>query len=310
MPSLSRRRFLTIAASSAALGLGVPGSLSAADAPALSRWRGMALGSAASITLAHPDAKAILAGVLAEIERLEAIFSLYRPDSALVRLNAEGELTTAPFELAECLGLAALVHRQTGGAFNPAIQPLWALYADSFGTGRHPTDKEIQAAKALSAWEGVAYTPDRISLGRKGKALTLNGIAQGFIADKVARLLTERGLTDIMIDTGELRALGGRPDGSEWTVTLAGDRGTRSLRDRALATSAPLGTTFDQAGTAGHILDPRSGLPAGRKWRQVSVSAPSAAIADGLSTAFCLMSREEIEATLQKMPEVSLVDIV
>ncbi|SHN08425.1 FAD:protein FMN transferase [Roseibium suaedae] len=310
MPTLSRRRFLSISAGASALSLALPGALLAAETPPLSRWQGSALGSAASITLAHPQAKAILAEVLAEIERLEAIFSLYRTDSALVRLNAEGELIAPPFELVECLGLCGLLHRQTDGAFNPAVQPLWTLYADNYGTGQRPTDKDIEKAKALSAWEGVAYAPDRISLEGKGRALTLNGIAQGFIADKVARLLTERGLTNVMIDTGELRALGGQPDGHEWTVTLAGDRGTRSLRDRALATSAPLGTTFDQQGLTGHILDPRTGLPAGTQWRQVSVSAPSAAIADGLSTAFCLMPLSQIEETLKRMPEAALADIV
>jgi thiamine biosynthesis lipoprotein len=64
--------------------------------------------------------------------------------------------------------------------------------------------------------------------------------------------------------------------------------GQVALRSRALATSAPLGTTFDQAGTLGHILDPRSGLPAAPVWRAASISAPSAALADALSTAACL----------------------
>jgi len=63
-----------------------------------------------------------------------------------------------------------------------------------------------------------------------------------------------------------------------------------ALRQRALATSAPLGTTFDQAGHDGHILDPATGTPAASAWRSVSVSAPSAAIADALATAACLMS--------------------
>ncbi|MGL4279250.1 MAG: FAD:protein FMN transferase, partial [Albidovulum sp.] len=61
------------------------------------------------------------------------------------------------------------------------------------------------------------------------------------------------------------------------------------LRARALATSAPLGTVFDAAGKAGHILHPVTGEPAARIWRAVSVSAPSAALADALSTAACLI---------------------
>ena len=70
-----------------------------------------------------------------------------------------------------------------------------------------------------------------------------------------------------------------------------------ALRDRALATSAPLGTVLDAAGAVGHIIDPKSGRPAGSQWRQISVSAPLAAVADALSTAACLMpDRAAIEA--------------
>jgi thiamine biosynthesis lipoprotein len=78
------------------------------------------------------------------------------------------------------------------------------------------------------------------------------------------------------------------------------------LRDQALASSAPLGTVFDAAGTAGHILDPRSGATARPRFRLVSVTAPSAALADGLSTALCLMDRPQIDATLARFPAARL----
>ncbi len=64
------------------------------------------------------------------------------------------------------------------------------------------------------------------------------------------------------------------------------------------ATSAPRGTVFDAAGQVGHILDPRNGRPGG-SWRQVTVTASNAALADGLSTAFCLMS----EAGVNRMSD-------
>ena len=89
------------------------------------------------------------------------------------------------------------------------------------------------------------------------------------------------------------------PDGAPWPVTLANTGGQIvPLSNAAIATSAPLGTTFDDLGTVGHILDPRSGQPFGQ-WKQVSVSATTAAVADGLSTAFCLMTKAEITAAGQ-----------
>lgn len=303
MAILSRRRFLVLTAGFGTLGTLPPAAArSGAD---IARWRGTALGSAASITLAHPDGRRILDGVLAEITRLEGIFSLYRADSALSRLNRDGSLVDPPFELVECLGLAGSLHRLTSGAFDPTIQPLWATYAEALAAGRLPIADEIAAARARIGWPRVLVGSAGVEL-QPGMALTLNGMAQGLIADKVAALLAAYGLHDVMIDTGELRALGGRPDGGDWSVTLADGRGQVPLRDRALATSAPHGTTFDQAGRIGHILDPRSGSPGGR-WTQVSVSASSAAVADGLSTAFCLMGRPEIDAALAGAPDAQLI---
>ncbi len=291
---LSRRRFLAI---SAACCLPVP-----ALAQELHVATGQALGARVTLRLSHPDAAAIAARVLAEISRLEQVFSLYRTDSALMRLNASGTLEVPPFELLECLTLAGAVHAASGGLFDPTVQPLWALYAETAVQGRLPTEDERKAALARTGWQNLRIGPDRIALA-PGMALTLNGIAQGYIADRVAALLEAEGLADILIDTGEFRALGGDPRGGDWPVHLA-EGGQVGLRGRALATSSPLGTTFDAAGRVGHILDPRTGATAVPVWRAVSISAPSAALADALSTAACLMEvKAGIETLCEKFAE-------
>ena len=82
---MNRCRFLTITAAST-LALAAP---LAAQSPKLRQWHGVALGSAATIALDHPDADRLIGLALAEIDRLEGIFSLYRPDSALARLNRD-----------------------------------------------------------------------------------------------------------------------------------------------------------------------------------------------------------------------------
>lgn len=310
MSRLSRRRFLTISASAlSAACLTAHPAMAAAPPLPLNTWRGTALGSAARITLAHPQADSLFRDIEAELNRLENIFSLYRSGSALSRLNRDGILTDPAPELLECLSIAGAVWRATDGAFDPTVQPLWAAYAQASVEGRIPDADELAERLALTGWPLVALEADAIRLTRKGAGLTLNGIAQGYIADRIAAWLSGKGLTDILIDTGEIRALGGQPGGGDWDVTLAGSRGSHRLRDRALATSAPLGTTFDQAGTTGHILDPRSGLPARQGWTQVSVTAPTAGLADALSTAFCLMRREEIDAALKAIPAARLVDL-
>jgi thiamine biosynthesis lipoprotein len=303
MTGITRRRFFAISAAAAAL----PRTAFSA-APAI-HWRGAALGAGASMTLAgvgKTEAAPLIARVLSEIDRLEAIFSLYRSGSSLSRFNRTGRLTSPPPEMLELLTLCGAIHHQTGGAFDPTIQPLWALHAEAAAVGRMPLDADIDMARARTGWAGLRFDTGSIISTRPGMTLTLNGIAQGYIADRISNLLRSEGMAGVLVDMGEIHAIGTRADGTPWRAGIATPQeGIRSdtvmLADRALATSAPYGTVLDRAGRVGHIVDPRTGLPGGL-WRQVSVSAPRAAVADGLSTAFCLMPRNLIERTVAAYP--------
>ncbi len=298
---MNRRRFLTITATAIA-GLAAPAALAGPKRV----WTGIALGARASIRLDHPDAEAIAARAAAEIARLEGVFSLFRADSALSRLNAEGRLDAPPPELLQCLTLAGAVHRASAGAFDPTVQPLWALWAERASSGNRPTQGELTTTRDLGGWDALRLDEAAIVMA-PGMALTLNGIAQGFIGDRVAALLSAEGLTDILIDTGEHVALGQMSGGGAWPVRLA-QGGEAGLSDRALATSAPNGTVFDQGGRYGHILDPRTGEPAAARWQGISITAPSAALADALSTGACLMAdRQSIDAMTARFGGVACI---
>lgn len=289
---LTRRRFIAISAALAP-------SMALSDiGPHVET--GIALGATVNLRLSHPDAPRLAALAMAEIRRLEGVFSLNQPSSALCRLNRDAILPEPPFELLDCLSLAGSVHVASDGRFDPTVQPLWQAYAMATERGQALSEAEHAAAKALTGWTGVTLAPEAITL-HPGMALTLNGIAQGYIADRVAALLASHGLTRAMIDTGELRAL---PEG-RWPVQLP-DREI-ALEGRALATSAPLGMTFGGDGRTSHIIDPVLGLPTLARWKSVSISAPSAAVADALSTAACLTDdREQIVALCDQMPGANL----
>jgi thiamine biosynthesis lipoprotein len=307
---IARRRVLTVLGGAAALAISPAEAAEAADRGLrLSRWRGVALGAPALIALAHPHADRLLAAARAEIARLEAVFSLHRPDSALARLNREGRLAAPPADLVALLALARAVHRDSDGAFDPSVQPLWDLHARAHAAGAPPPGRDVDAARRLLGFEAVRVEPDLVALPRPGMALTLNGVAQGWIADRVAALLAAEGLTGALVHAGEIRALGPDPDGRPWRVALrdgaGAPAGATALASGGLATSAPLGTAFDQAGAAGHILDPRSGRPLGAG-PALSVAAPTAALADALSTAGCAMAPAAFARLLDGRPGVRL----
>ena len=286
---MKRRRVLGILAGVAALPV-----VGARATPNAYSWRGLALGAEAHIILDHPRAETLVRGAISEIRRLENIFSLYIADSELSRLNRDGVLFSPSFEMVELLSLCAAINLRTAGAFDPSVQALWSLYARAWSEGHAPSVARIEEARALTGWEKVSFSPSRISFERAGVMLTLNGIAQGFIADKIAAYFRREGIVNVLINTGEIAAIGTAPDGGAWAINF-GDKGDNVfLSNAAIATSAPLGTVLDKVGRVGHIIDPRTGRMGGL-WREVSVVSDLAARADGLSTGFSLMARGDIE---------------
>ena len=77
-----------------------------------------------------------------EIVRLEEVFSLYSENSALSRLNAHGFLADPPVELTELLDTCRRIFELSNGGFDPTIQPLWRLYAETYGDPRSPRAPE------------------------------------------------------------------------------------------------------------------------------------------------------------------------
>lgn len=276
-------------------------------------YQGSAFGTEVSITIAGLDrakSERLLSGAVAEMERLEAIFTLFDAQSPLRRLNSDGRLEQPPPELVEALRISAEVNQMTGGAFDPSVQPLWDLYENHFalrpGDQAGPPPEAIAEARARIGWEGVEVGTDRIEFAREGMAITLNGIAPGYAADRIADWLADRGVRHALIDAGEFRAIGSRPDSTPWLVGIrAGDdiADRIELIDRGLATSSGSGTTFDLAGQMHHLFNPQADQfsDAGRT---ISVEAPTAAVADALATAGGTMEPGDLRSLVAGDPQL------
>jgi thiamine biosynthesis lipoprotein len=314
MMRTTRRRFITITA--AAGGLPLLPMRHARAAPLLRTWTGAALGADATVQIHHPDpavADRLIAASLAEVARLERVLSLYRPESALSRLNRDGVLDEPPFDLVRVLAESRRYGALTGGAFDVTVQPLWDLYAAHFAhpgasPGGPPADA-IASAIARVGQEALEVSPSRLRLARPGMGITLNGIGQGYVTDRVVEMLRAGGVEHALVDMGEIRAVGRRPAGEPWSVGLEDPRMPGriaeqiSLADRAVATSGGYGTVFDPAGRFNHIFEPGSGRTSWR-WLSVSVESDTATQADALSTAFTLMPEE---ATARVVRNLGLV---
>ena len=313
-PKPSRRRLLVLGAMA---GLPLAGwQWQRVSTPQPLRWQGTAMGAPASLVLHHDNparAELALTATLAELERLEALFSLFRADSWLSRLNQAGRVAGAPPEFATLLRAALAMAAQTQGVFDPTVQPLWQLYFDHFvvaGATQTLAPAAVAQALARVGWRGVHIEGDAVHLARPGMALTLNGVAQGFITDRCTDVLRAHGFDRMLVDMGEPRALAAKPDGTAWRIGLADPREpSRALRtlpvvDRAVATSGGYGTRLDEAGRFTHLVNARNGQTA-PAFESVTVIAPTALQADALSTALALLPAQDVttrQALLNRHP--------
>jgi thiamine biosynthesis lipoprotein len=246
-------------------------------------------------------ARSAIALIEAEIDRLEAALSLYRPDSELCRLNREGRLAQPSADLRRALAIALDISAISDGLFDPSVQPLWEAYVDWFAASPDagaPPDAIIAPARAAADWRSIRLDADSIRTG-KGQRLTLNGLGQGYVTDRVAELLAARGLQHVLVDLGEQRALAPRRGGAPWLMARGGAAPIRLLSG-ALATSEGAGCVLGAGGAVHHLFDPRTGRSAAH-WKRISVQHRWAAIADALSTALYVASAEQIKAMLPRL---------
>lgn len=300
----SRRRFIKISAAIAGLAA-MPTSAALATSSAY-RWRGVAMGADAEMVLYHdnPDvAQNLIDACISEVHRLERIFSLYQGDSAISKLNGAGVLHAPPPELIDLLSRSQSISELTGGAFDVSVQSLWQLYQAHFTHGGGPdgpSQVALETARKLVDYRAIDVRPEVVAFARPGMSITLNGIAQGYITDAVTQVLKRAGVTNVLVNMGEIRALGRHADGQPWKVGLSSESDLEiDLIDKAVATSAGDGMVFPSSDYH-HLFDPRSGLSTHR-WKQMSVMAHTATLADGLSTAFSSLDEEHIRTVSQNM---------
>jgi FAD:protein FMN transferase len=270
--------------------------------PALERFEfaRVCMGVRATIVLYAPDnarAQAAAADAFAEIARLDAMMSDYRPASELSLLGgprpARDREVSA--ELAHVLAESVRLAHATGGAFDPTVGPLAALWREALRLGRLPDADALAKARAATGYGLVHVLGRRVTLAAPGMRLDLGGIAKGYAAEHAARRLRALGLPRCLVSlAGDVYAGQPPPGASAWRVEVRPEEGgeaigTLAIRDAAVSTSGDSAQFVEIDGVRySHIIDPRTGLGVTRR-RAVTVIARRGAAADALATALCVM---------------------
>ena len=310
---MKRRRFIQIMATSVA-GLSLPQLRASTLQPV--QWRGYTLGAEGSFTLFTEDkqrAQKIMRRCFEEIRRLEKCFSLYDAESELCQLNREGCIGSPSTDWLALLNASDQAYKATSGLFDPTIQALWNAYDKHFKANPMATNgPHLEQALSQTGWQHVHYDDAQIRFSKPGMQLSLNGIAQGYITDRVSDILKEAGYEHVLVELGETRALGTHPEGRTWNLGIKdADNPSQiseiaELNNQALATSGSYGSSFSVDGHFHHLIHPQSGRPS-TQWNSLSVIAPTATQADALSTGLSFAGAKQIEATERRLADIRIL---
>lgn len=251
------------------------------------------------------------------VARLEDLISwrIEGSDIEQLNLNAGGEFISLNSRTAEILELCLEVAAASGGAFDPTIAPLSRLW--DFDENPHlPPAGLIKSLLPSVNFEHFSLLEDNTAaLQKAGSALDLGAVGKGAACDEIIRLYKELGASrGIVAVGGSVGVMGAKPFGEPWLVALrnpkaqitAGDvsMGAISITEGFLSTSGRYEKQFTDQETGEtyfHILDPRTGYPAGNDLDSVTVWSQSGALSDALSTACFVLGREEGAKLLEKM---------
>jgi len=239
------------------------------------------------------------------IETFGNRINFFSDDSELTMINRSAGVSaiTVSSETLDLIDKSLYVARKSGGAFDPtigAVMKLWDFHKDT-----PPTDSEIKENLPLVDYRLVKVDKGKatVFLAKKGMMLDLGGIAKGYAADLAVNTLKQAGISaGIVAVAGDIRTFGLRPDGKPWKIGIKNPRQTREkddiigtvrLFDRGISTAGDYERYFIYQGRRyHHILDPRTGYPAGGV-RSVSVTAGQGVWADGFDNAVFVLGPQK-----------------
>jgi FAD:protein FMN transferase len=269
-----------------------------------------------------PGAVDLACRALDLIDALEAQLTVYRDDSEVSRLNATAHCAPVEVErgLFGLLELAVSLSRETQGAYDVTAGALSEAWGFVKGPKRVPDERALADARDRTGWHHLRLDPERrcVAFDREGVRINLGSIGKGYAIDRAVDLIRGHWWpTSALVHGGQssLYALGSPPGvlGGRWEIALRNPfepetpLGTLRLRNRGLGTSGAAFQQFVVDGRVyGHLIDPRTGEPALGP-ASVTVLAPTAALADALSTAFYLLGRDAAGVYVDAHPEVGVV---
>lgn len=252
---------------------------------------------------------------LNEVDELEEQLTIFRESSEVSRINRSSASGAVQVEqsLFALLLLCQQLYQETDGAFDITSGPLSHCWGFVKRQGRIPEFAEIEAARFIVGSDKLILDQElhTILFKRPGIEINLGSIGKGHALDRITEMIRDRVRTALLsAGSSSIRAIGSGDRGHKgWIVGVRHpvykDKrlAVLRMRDCAMSTSGSAEQFFEHNGRRyGHIIDPRTGLPA-EGVSGVTVIARSAAVADALATAFYVGGPELAEHYCSSHPD-------
>lgn len=261
-------------------------------------------------------ARSAFEAVFAEFDRLDALLSVWKTGSDVLRINAAAghEAVLVAPETLEVVETAMDMSERTNGMFDitfGALADVWKFDHDQDGS--IPTAAQIAERLPLVGYRNIVLSRrgKTVYLSRPGMRLHLGGIGKGYAVDRSVAILREHGLRDFMIQAGGDLYVAGSKGDRPWRLGIADPRAADGppfaiveLRDKTLSTSGDYERFFMKDGVRfHHILDLRTGQPA-RQSRSVTLVTSKAVLADALAKGVFVLGPEQGMVLIERMPDV------
>jgi len=251
-------------------------------------------------------ARKLQSEISAVIAQIETRMSIFEPESDISRFNASSTTEWFPVapETAEVVEMSIEVSRETGGAFDATVEPAVELWGFGAGNQAPPMLSSSPKPEAVAHIDyrrlAVRNSPPALRKSEPHIRLDLSGIAKGYAVDRVAMMLDDFKVHNYMVEIGgEVRTAGFNADGSSWSIGIEAPPGShldRILRvtQIAVATSGDYRNAFISDGRRiSHIIDPKTGIPAGHDGASVTVVGKQCTRVDARSTALAVLGPDK-----------------
>lgn len=256
------------------------------------------------VSVDEETARNAINSTYAAMDRLAMMLTWRNPHSPLCQLNRTGNLSNAPVELLAVLAQAQKFGDLSEGAFDITVQPILEQLraGQSIGSG---TNQLVDYRKVL-------ISGSTISFQIPGMAITLDGIAKGYVVDNGVEKLKQLGFEQVLVEAGGDLAVSSQGFFPEaWKVGIASPRPEKldgyvaafSITQGALATSGDYLNWFSADKSSHHIIDPAI-YRSPSELASVTVYAPTATEADALSTAIMVMGTEAGLGLVNRLAQV------